>query len=125
RSQSTLQVGPRVFAVLRFNFLHRVRGRVARYNDFHSVVFIAIAGVFTLHTFSGQAKRLPALRAGRNPRLHWTAYRRNVDLRSAYRLADGDRQVDVDVIAATLEKRMRPHVHEHVEVAGRRTGASR
>src|SRR5438477_9133055 len=46
RSQRTLQIRPRVFGVVRFDFLDRVRRRVRWDDNFHSIVMVTIAAVF-------------------------------------------------------------------------------
>src|SRR5438067_484830 len=73
---------------------------------------IAVPGVFPLflHALAADAKGAAALRRGRNARAHVAADRRYFDFAAANRFADGDRQIDVNVVAAPLEKWMRPHM---------------
>ena len=100
-----------------FDFLDRVRRCIRRHDDFHSIVMVTIAAVFSLHPFSREAKRLAALRSRGNARLDRSVNGRHFNLCAAHRLADRHRQVDMDVVATALEKWMRLHVYEHVQVA--------
>src|SRR4029077_7670485 len=107
---------PRILVVLRFQFLHRV-GNLGRHapghHDLNAVVMVALL----LDTLSAQPERLTALCSRRDLRPHRTMDRRNFDFRATDRLADRDRKIDVDVIVAPLEERMRPDVHQYIEIA--------
>src|ERR1043166_8776111 len=72
-----------------------------------------------LHAFARNAERLPRLRARGDARAHRAVDGRHFDLRAADRFTDGHGKVDVDVVAAPLVKRMRPDVHQDVEIARR------
>ena len=51
--------------------------------------------------------------------------RRYLDRCAEHRLADGDRQIHVEIVAAPLEQRVRPHLDPDEEVARRRPGPAR
>src|SRR6201999_3832794 len=103
----------------RFHRFARVARQVTRDGDLDAVVVIAGLRVFADDTFAGEPKGLAALRAGGDAGAHDVVNRRNVDLGSANRFADRDGEIDVNIVAAALEERMRPDMNQKIEIARR------
>src|SRR5207302_2902599 len=67
----------------------------------------------------GEAKPLPGLAPPGHLEPHRPVRRRHRDGRAADRLADRDRHLDGEVLAVAPEERVRPDLHDEVEVARR------
>src|SRR6185295_8218516 len=78
-----------------------------------------------LHAFSGEPERLTTLCLRWDLRAHRSVNRRHFDLRPFDRFTDRDRQLDVDVVSAALEVRMRTNANEQLEIARRATSPAR
>src|SRR5438093_3936042 len=81
------------------------------------VVLVAVSPTLFFDAFAGQSERLSALRSLWNAGPNGALDGRHFDLRASNRFADRHRQINVNVVAASLEEWMRCDVHAHVEIA--------
>src|SRR5882724_6467613 len=122
------KVRPRVFGVRSLERLDRVLqavGRAVR-RDLHHQAHVEVARRAALrigHAAPGEAKPLPALAPPGHLEPHRPVRRRHRDGRAPDRLADRDRHLDGEVLAVAPEERVRPDLHDEVEVARRGAAA--
>src|SRR5437879_353414 len=122
------KVRPRVLGVRSFERLDRVLQAVGRAvgRHLHHQTHVEVARRAALrigHAPPGEAKPLPALAPPGDLQPHRPVRRRHRDGRAADRLADRDRHLDGEVLAVAVEERVRPDLHDEVEVARRGAAA--
>src|SRR5882724_12035989 len=109
------QVCARILRIAAFDHLDR------HVDEQHGVEVPAAGALHLGHPLAAQPQLASALAAGRHLQLHRPVGGRRLHRRAEHRLADRDRQVEVEVLAAALQMRVRPDAGDDVEVAGRRT----
>src|SRR4051794_22005236 len=98
-----------------------LRGELVRHLDHEPIVQVAAAGTGAerRRALAAQALERAVLGAGRHAQALGAVQRRDLDLGPAERLGDGDRDLDLEVVALALEDRRLAHVRDDVEVARR------
>src|SRR4051794_3695750 len=98
-----------------------LRGELVRHLDHEPIVQVTAAGTGAerRRTLAAQALERAVLGAGRHAQALGAVQRRDLDLGAGERLGDGDRDLDLEVVALGLEDRRLAHVRDHVEVARR------
>src|SRR6185295_485911 len=102
-----------------------VVGGVPRNDDLDARELVAARAVGLLDPATAQPQPRSARGAGRHRHRDRPLDRGDRDLGAERRLADRDRQIDLDVVAVAAQEPIRPHGDVEVEVAGRAVLARR
>src|SRR5437667_160235 len=116
------KVRPRVLGVRLLQRLDRALQALGRSigRHLHHQAHVEVARRAALriaHAAPGETKPLPALAPAGHLEPHRAVRRRHRDGRAADRLADRDRHLDGEILAVALEERVRPDLHDEVQVA--------
>ena len=95
------------------------RGQARRDDDAHPHELVPLAALQVGDTVARQAEGAPAAGLGRDLHRDLPPERRHLHLGAERRLPRRDRQLDVEIVLAALEDRMRRHVNPEVEVPAR------
>src|SRR5438067_2268591 len=100
-------------------------GKVLRDHHLRPDVEIAVAAAAAGHSQAGETDLLPALDARAQGDPHRAGHGGDLDLGAERRFGEGDRELDVEVVALPLKYEVRLDLHLQEEVARRRAAAAR